>query len=76
MTKPVDKDPGKEIDELREQLRYHSHRYYVLDDPHIPDAEYDRMHRRLVELEERHPELITHCKADPRFRYRSIPEPL
>ena len=60
MTKPVDKAPEKEIEELRKQLRFHSHRYYVLDDPHIPDAEYDRMYRRLLELEEQYPELVTH----------------
>jgi len=60
MTKPVDKAPKKEIEELRKQLRYHSHRYYVLDDPHIPDAEYDRMYRRLLELEEQYPELVSH----------------
>lgn len=49
----------KEIENLREQLRYHSYRYYVLDDPDIPDAEYDRLHNRLVALEEKYPELIT-----------------
>ena len=49
----------KEIESLRKQLRYHSYRYYVLDDPDIPDAEYDRLHKRLVALEEQHPELIT-----------------
>ena len=60
MTKPVERAPEKEIEELRKQLRFHSHLYYVLDDPHIPDAEYDRMYRRLLELEEQHPELVTH----------------
>lgn len=49
----------KEIEALREQLRYHSYKYYVLDDPEIPDAEYDRLHNRLVKLEKQHPELIT-----------------
>ena len=49
----------KEIEKLREQLRYHSYQYYVLDDPDIPDAEYDRLHKQLVALEEKHPELIT-----------------
>ena len=32
----------KKVEDLRDQLRYHSHRYYVLDDPDIPDAEYRR----------------------------------
>ncbi len=44
---------------LHEQLNYHSHQYYVLDDPVIPDAEYDRLMRRLQELEAQHPSLKT-----------------
>ena len=44
---------------LREQLNWHGYRYYVLDDPEIPDAEYDRLFRELRELETAHPELIT-----------------
>ncbi|MFO8024057.1 NAD-dependent DNA ligase LigA [Thiohalophilus sp.] len=47
------------IDELREQIDYHNYRYYVLDDPEIPDAEYDRLMRELEELEAEHPQLIT-----------------
>jgi DNA ligase (NAD+) len=43
---------------LREQLNWHGYRYYVLDDPEIPDAEYDRLFRELRELEIAHPELI------------------
>ena len=49
----------KEIESLRKQLRYHSHKYYVLDDPDIPDAQYDRLHKQLVALEDKYPELIT-----------------
>lgn len=49
----------QEIESLREQLRYHSYRYYVLDDPDIPDAEYDRIYNRLLALEEGHPDLVT-----------------
>ena len=45
--------------ELRERLDYHNYRYYVLDDPEIPDVEYDRMFRELEELEAEHPELRT-----------------
>ena len=45
--------------ELREQLTYHAHRYYVLDDPVIADVEYDRMFQELLEIEEQFPELIT-----------------
>ena len=43
---------------LRQQLHLHAHRYYVLDDPQIPDAEYDRLFRELQALEASHPELL------------------
>jgi DNA ligase (NAD+) len=46
-------------DALRELLHHHAHRYYVLDEPEIPDAEYDKLFRELQELEARHPELLT-----------------
>ncbi len=49
----------EKIEGLRERIRYHNHRYYVLDDPEISDAEYDRLFKRLTELEERFPELVT-----------------
>ncbi len=51
--------PGQEAAALREQLQQHEHLYYVLDAPRISDAEYDRMLRRLQELEAAHPELQT-----------------
>ncbi|MBF6569980.1 MAG: NAD-dependent DNA ligase LigA [Candidatus Binataceae bacterium] len=44
---------------LREQLRHHNYRYYVLDDPQITDAEYDDLLRRLEALERAHPEILT-----------------
>ena len=47
------------VDELRRQLHYHSHRYYVLDDPEISDAEYDRLIKELQSLEAQHPHLVT-----------------
>jgi len=49
----------KEIEKLREKLRHHEYLYYVLDEPEISDAEYDRMMNRLRELEAAHPELAT-----------------
>ena len=49
----------EELEDLRKTLRYHNNRYYALDDPEIPDAEYDRLMRRLLALEEQHPDLIT-----------------
>lgn len=45
---------------LRAELLEHNYRYYVLDAPTIPDAEYDRLFRELDSLEQTHPELITH----------------
>ena len=47
------KDPAREIEKLREELRRHEHLYYVLDQPEITDAEYDALMRRLQELEAR-----------------------
>ena len=47
------------IDNLRSELNDHNYRYYVLDDPVISDAEYDRFLRELQSLEDTHPELIT-----------------
>ena len=47
------------IDALRELLHHHAHRYYVLDEPEIPDAEYDRLFNELQELEGQYPELLT-----------------
>jgi len=49
----------QEIETLREEIRHHNFRYYVLDAPLISDAEYDRLFRRLAKLEEEYPELIT-----------------
>jgi len=49
----------KELNDLREKIRYHNHRYYVLDDPEISDAEYDRIFQRVLELEQQYPELVT-----------------
>jgi DNA ligase (NAD+) len=48
-----------EVEQLREKLRHHEYRYYVLDDPEISDAAFDRMMDRLKEIEAAHPELIT-----------------
>jgi DNA ligase (NAD+) len=47
------------IEELRAQVREHNHRYYVLDEPIISDAQFDTLLRELIALEEEHPQLIT-----------------
>jgi len=49
----------KKVESLREQIRHHNYRYHVLDDPEVPDAEYDRLTRELQSLESEYPELIT-----------------
>src|SRR5437868_6669560 len=59
MAKAAPANVKKEIAELREKLRYHEYRYYVLDEPEISDAAYDRLMERLKELEAAHPELVT-----------------
>jgi len=61
----------KEIEELREKLRYHEYRYYVLDEPEISDAAYDRMMERLKEIEAAHPELVT--PDSPTVRVGGVP---
>jgi DNA ligase (NAD+) len=48
-----------QVDSLREQIRHHEYRYYVLDDPEVSDAEFDRLMNELKKLEAAHPELIT-----------------
>ena len=59
MAKTAPPAAEREISQLREQLDKHNYQYYVLDDPLISDADYDRLFRRLVELEQEHPELAT-----------------
>ncbi|HTA13140.1 MAG TPA: NAD-dependent DNA ligase LigA [Solirubrobacteraceae bacterium] len=55
----VPAETAKRAAELREQLGYHSHRYYVLDDPEIGDDAYDRLLDELRAIEREHPELLT-----------------
>ena len=50
---------NKRAEQLRSEIEHHNYRYYVLDDPEVPDAEYDRLMRELQQLEAKHPELIT-----------------
>jgi DNA ligase (NAD+) len=57
MTTPT--DAGARLDELREQITRHNDLYYVEGRPEVSDAEYDRLWRELVALEEAHPELVT-----------------
>jgi len=56
---PAAKNLQRKLDALRDKIRNHEHRYYVLDSPEISDAEFDRLMDELIELESKHPELIT-----------------
>src|SRR5277367_4473338 len=53
------KDVEKKIEALRDKIRHHEYRYYVLDDPEISDAEFDQLMIQLKKLEDEHPALIT-----------------
>jgi DNA ligase (NAD+) len=55
----AEQDVQDRIAALRDEIDSHNYRYYVLDEPSIPDAEYDRLLRELEDLEKQHPELIT-----------------
>ena len=54
---PTKVDPQQQVEALREQIRHHEYRYYVLDDPEISDAEFDLLMRELKSLEAKYPEL-------------------
>jgi len=59
MARTIDAEIVNEIDDLREALHRHNYRYYVLDDPEVSDAEYDRMMQALIRLEQAYPELAS-----------------
>src|SRR5271157_3245782 len=59
MSKPVSASVGKEIADLRKKITHHEYLYYVVDDPDISDAAFDRLMNRLKELEAAHPRLVT-----------------
>ena len=53
------KGTEKKIEALRDKIRHHEYRYYVLDDPEISDAEFDQLMIELKKLEAEHPDLVT-----------------
>ena len=55
----LDKKLIKRVDTLREEINLHNYSYYVLDNPDVPDSEYDRLLRELNDIEQQYPELIT-----------------
>ena len=79
-----EEDAASLADALRTVVRHHDHRYYVEDDPVIPDDEYDRLYRGLQEVEAAHPSLVTDDSPTQRvgdapideFDRHEHPEPL
>ena len=69
---------AERIGQLREQLREHNHRYYVLDEPEIADADYDQLLRELEGLEAENPEFVTadsptqRVGAEPAKQFQSV----
>src|ERR1700740_1970878 len=55
----ANKDVAAKIEALREKIRHHEYRYFVLDDPEISDFDFDKLVEQLKKLESEHPELIT-----------------
>lgn len=79
--RPADDVPelhAARIEQLREDIDRHNYRYYVLDDPSIPDAEYDRLMHELQSLEERYPQLVSaqsptqRIGAEPMGAFREV----
>ncbi len=64
--------PARRAEQLRRQLEDHNHRYYVLSEPVIPDAEYDGLFRELEEIERAHPKLVT--PSSPTQRIGAAPQ--
>ncbi len=71
---PAPKHLVQRAAQLREQINYHNHRYYVLDRPEIPDAEFDRMVRALEDIEQQYPELISADSPTQRVGGVALPE--
>ena len=75
----MQEDVKKKIAELRSILHRHNHLYYVLDEPEVSDAEYDRLMQQLTALETAHPELITadsptqRVGAPPLEKFETVP---
>lgn len=59
MSTTIPDEVRQQAEALRKQIAYHNYRYYALDDPEIPDAEYDRLFRELQQLEQDYPALVT-----------------
>ena len=77
----VNPDPQTRLEELRTEIRYHNHRYYIVNEPVVSDSEYDRLMRELREIEAEHPEWITtvspsqRAGAPPTDRFTKLQHP-
>jgi DNA ligase (NAD+) len=77
----AERTAAERVVELRGQLDYHNHRYYVLDDPEISDTEYDALLNELRDLEAAHPELLTpdsptqRVGAEPLDKFEQVRHP-
>jgi len=75
------KELKQEYEELKEEIRYHRYRYYVLNDPVISDYEFDQKMQRLEEIEEEHPEWISpdsptqRAGAEPLEKFEKVEHP-
>lgn len=75
---PAKPSPSQQLQQLRDTIREHNYRYYALDEPSIPDAEYDRLMQSLLALEAQHPELVTsdsptqRVGAEPMAGFRTV----
>ncbi len=76
----MDRDEAaQELDRLRREIEHHNYLYYVKDAPEISDAEFDRLFRRLIEIEEAFPDLVTpdspsqRVGAPPADEFRPVP---
>ncbi|MHB9005124.1 MAG: DNA ligase LigA-related protein, partial [Coriobacteriia bacterium] len=65
---------AERVRQLREEIELHNYRYYVLDQPSIPDAEFDRLFRELQQLESQFPELLTSDSPTLRVGARPVSE--
>ncbi len=70
----MSKPPQAEIEQLREEIRYHDRKYYVEAAPEISDLQYDRLLQRLQDLEAEHPELIAPDSPTQRVGDQPVPE--
>jgi DNA ligase (NAD+) len=65
-------DVLREYEHLKDALNQHNHRYYVLDDPSVPDSEYDRQMRALQAIEAQYPELLSEDSPSQRVGGKAL----